>query len=230
MGGEFQMQRIGHRGAAGHEPENTIASIEKAIELQVDYVEFDVQSSADGRLVVIHDKRVDRTTDGKGLVRELSWDDLRKLDAGRGRELRIPLLEEVLSSTSGRVGLMLEMVSPRIAEAVHDTVKRSGFVGEIIYASFLHAEVLELRHRDERCATLALLEGAPVDPTGFARDAKVSHVGLAHESLTPELVAALKEEGFLVFVYTVNDRKDAQALSNLGVDGIVSDYPEIVAR
>src|SRR5688500_14404877 len=86
--------RIGHRGAAGTESENTLRSFRRAIELGVDMIEFDVQATRDDHLVVLHDKRVDRTTSGRGLISELTIDEVRALDAGHGE--RVPLLSEVL--------------------------------------------------------------------------------------------------------------------------------------
>src|SRR6185295_18251380 len=91
--------RIGHRGAGGHAPENTLASIEKAIALQCNLTEVDVQRTADGSLILLHDERVDRTTNGTGPVAEMNLADVRKLDAGLGRN--IPTLEETLKAAHG---------------------------------------------------------------------------------------------------------------------------------
>ena len=215
--------RIGHRGAAGHEPENTLRSIERAIDLGVDLVEIDLQTTRDGYIVVAHDKRVDRTTDGTGYVTRMSLAELRRFDAGKGE--RIPTLQEVLDLTTGRVGLMLEFITPRIAEKVVDLV-RQNFSGEVIYASFLHAEVASVRRLSPAASTLALLEGIPVRPTAFAKDAEVTHVGLSMESITESFVSQLREDGLQVFVYTANDPRDIRWLREMEVDGIISDYPE----
>src|SRR5213593_3287192 len=94
--------RIGHRGAAGYAPENTLRSIEQAIALGCDLVEVDVRRTRDGDLVLLHDERVDRTTNGKGNVAEMTLKDLRTLDAGGGP--RIPTLQEALHVADGRVG------------------------------------------------------------------------------------------------------------------------------
>src|ERR1700749_3273497 len=92
--------KIGHRGAAGHAPENTLASVEKGIGLGADYVEVDIQRTLDGRLVLMHDKFVNRTTDGTGRLAELRWDQLSSRDAGGGQ--RIPLLQQTLEAANGR--------------------------------------------------------------------------------------------------------------------------------
>ena len=96
--------KIGHRGAAGHAPENTLAAVQKGIALGVDFVEIDVRRTADGALVALHDSTVNRTTNGKGRVDALSLRKLRAFDAGQGE--RIPTVEEVLTRAAGHAGLM----------------------------------------------------------------------------------------------------------------------------
>lgn len=222
------MIRIGHRGAAGHAPENTLMAVEKAIALGVDLVELDLQRTQDGHLVVMHDKRVDRTTNGSGYVNGMTLAQLNALDAGMGQ--RVPGLEDVLDLCTGRAGLMLEIISPGIAPQVLDSVTRYGFAGPVIYASFLHAEVLRVRELQSTALTLALLEGVPIGAAEFAKRARVSHVGLSMDSLTGDFLRSLKSEGFKVFVYTLNDPRDIQSCIDMGVDGIVSDFPERTAQ
>jgi glycerophosphoryl diester phosphodiesterase len=217
------IMRIGHRGAAGHEPENTLRSFERAIALGVDLVEFDVQLTSDGHLVLMHDKRVDRTTNGRGYLSDMTLAELQALDAGKGE--KIPTLKDVLRLTSHRVGLMLEIITPGIAEQIVRAVEES-YEGQVIYASFLHAEVAEVKRLSPDASTLALIEAVPVRPTDFAKDANVTHVGLSVDSTTSHFVSALHEEGFKVFIYTVNDPRDIFRLRSLNVDGLISDYPE----
>jgi glycerophosphoryl diester phosphodiesterase len=219
--------RIGHRGAAGHAPENTIAAILKGVSLGVDFVEMDVQSSRDGRLVVMHDALVDRTTDGAGLVSEMTWEELQLLDAGGGE--RIPSVEEALAAASG-AGVMLEVKTVGIGPALDRAVRASGFAGAVIYASFLHAEILEIRRIDPLARTLALMECVPLSGAAFARDAKASLVGLAHETATAEFIATLHDAGLETMLYTVNEPRLIERAIGLGADGIISDYPERVPK
>jgi glycerophosphoryl diester phosphodiesterase len=216
--------KIGHRGAAGYEPENTLRSINRALAIGVDMVEIDVQQSADGQLVVIHDKRVDRTTNGSGYVAEMDVADLRCLDAGLGE--KVPLLEEVLELLSGRVGLMIEIISPGIADKLVDLIKRKPFDRPLIAASFHHDELLRVRKAWPDAKTLALLEGVPVDKISFAREARVTHVGLAMESITASFIRQIKEANLSIFVYTANDARDIAELHRLNVDGVISDFPD----
>lgn len=216
--------RIGHRGAAGHAPENTLAALERAIGLGVDLVEFDVRRSSDGALVLVHDGTVDRTTTGQGSVASLPLSVLRGLDAGGGE--RIPLLEEALACLNGRSGAMIELKVRGIATDVYATVKAVHFQGMVIYASFFHEELRRVRTVMPDALTLALLEGTPVHSAAFAIGANPTHVGLALNAVTPALVQALQLQGLTVFVYTVDEPDDIARMKGMGVDGIISNFPD----
>ena len=216
--------RVGHRGAAGHVTGNTLASIAKALALGVDFVEIDVRATRDGHPVVFHDRRVDGTTDGSGAVSELTVDEMRRVRTADGQP--IPTLEDALACINNRVGLMLDIKSPGIAERVWAGVTGSAFVQPVIYASFLHAEMLAIKRLASGAHTMALLDSVPVRPTAFARDAEVTHVGLGLDCVSGEFVGALQRDGLRVFVYTVNKPWDIAWVRSLGVDGIVSDFPE----
>jgi len=216
--------RIGHRGACGHAPENTLASIEQAIVFRCDLTEVDVQRTADGSLILLHDERVDRTTNGKGPVAEMNLEDVRKLDAGRGQN--IPTLEEVLQTAHGRLGLILELKAEGLAYDVCGIVRASGFSGEIIYASFLHDELQHVRRADPDAKTLVLFKRLPKNPAAEATRLQATHVGLRFDTATLPLVKTLHKARLTVFVYTVNRPADIAKMRALGVDGIVSNFPE----
>jgi glycerophosphoryl diester phosphodiesterase len=219
--------RIGHRGAAGHAPENTLAAIRAGIRLGADYVELDIQRSRDGRLVAMHDERVDRTTDGSGPISGMTWDELQRLDAGRGE--RIPCVEAVLDAAHGRAGVMLEVKAAGIGVDLYRAVQASGFAGPVVYASFLHAEILAIRAIDPLARTLALIESVPLSGAAFARDAKTTLAGLDADSARGEFIAALHDDGVEVWLYTVNEPALIRRAIDLGADGIISDYPERIA-
>jgi glycerophosphoryl diester phosphodiesterase len=220
--------RIGHRGAAGHAPENTIAAIRRGISLAVDYVELDVQRTRDGRLVLMHDKLVDRTTDGTGLVSEMTWDELQLLDAGNGEG--VPGVEEALAEANGRAGAILETKTPGIGPAIHRVVQASAFSGPVIYASFLHGDILEIRKIDPLARTMALMECIPISGVGLARNANATLVGLSLDCATADFIAALHDASLEVFLYTVNDPRLIHCAIELGADGIISDYPERIPK
>ncbi|MBI4459367.1 MAG: glycerophosphodiester phosphodiesterase [Acidobacteria bacterium] len=216
--------RIGHRGAAGHAPENTVLSIRKAIALGADMVELDVRGTRDGRCVLLHDERVDRTTNGRGAVAEMTLEEVRRLDAGQGE--RIPTLEEALDAASGCGGVMLEIKPRNLAETVAGIVRQSRFAGRVLYASFLHSELTALRSLVPAAETMALLEA---DSALEPRELKGLGFAVAGLPLGPRLppsVGAFHAAGFAVFVYTVNDPSDIAWVKSLAVEGIISDYPE----
>jgi glycerophosphoryl diester phosphodiesterase len=220
--------RIGHRGAAGHAPENTIAAIRRGVSLGVDFVELDVRRSRDGRLVVMHDKLVDRTTDGTGLVSEMTWDELQLLDAGNGEG--VPCVEGALAAANGRAGAILEAKIPGIGPAIHRVVRASAFSGPVIYASFLHTEILEIRKIDPLARTMALMECVPVSGAALARDANATFVGLHLDCASAKFIATLHDDGLEVLLYTVNDPRLIHCAIELGADGVISDYPERIPK
>jgi glycerophosphoryl diester phosphodiesterase len=219
-----KLLRIGHRGACGHAPENTLASIEQAIALGCDFAEVDVQRTADGSLVLLHDSDVDRTTDGKGLVAEINLEDLQQLDAGGGQ--KVPTLEEALQTTSGRIGLVLELKGEGLAYDLVSTVRASGFSGPVIYASFQPDDLQHIRRIEPDGRTMILFDRLPKLPVAEALNFQATHVGLRFTKATAPLVQALHKAGLTAFVYTVNKPADIKRMHALDVDGIVSDWPE----
>jgi len=223
-----RISTVGHRGAAGHAPENTLAAVESGIALGVDYVEVDVQRTSDGALVLMHDKFVDRTTNGHGRLSAMKLDDLRKLDAGDGQ--KIPLLGELLEVATGRVGLILETITPGIGSIVSSFVADCGFQSPMIFASFLHADIFRIRAQNEKALTMALFEGVPIVPSRFTADARATHAGIALDSATPELVEKLQKNGVEVFAYTADTDYQIDLAISLGVEGIISNFPERIGK
>lgn len=220
--------RIGHRGAAGHAPENTVAAIQKGIALGVDFVEIDVRRTADGVLVALHDETLDRTTNGKGRVDRLSLSEIQTLNAGNGEQ--IPTVMEVLKTAAGKAGLMLELKVSGIAQKTVEAVRKAGFKDPVIYASFLHDELTDVRLVDPEASLMVLFGRLPLAPVARAMKFKPSHVGLRHDTATPHLVDAFHDKGLLIFVYTANSLSDIERALSAGVDGVVSNFPERVRR
>ncbi len=219
--------RIGHRGAAGHAPENTMAAIQKGIALGVDFVEIDVRRTADGVLVVLHDETVNRTTNGKGRVDRLCLRDIEKLNAGDGEH--IPTLEEVLKVAAGETGLMLELKITGMAQQTVEAVREAGFIDPVIYASFLHEELTHVRTVDPEASLMVLFGRLPQAPVARAINYGSSHVGLRHDKATRPLVDAFHRADLLVFVYTADAPGDIQHVLSLDVNGVISNFPERIA-
>src|SRR3954468_3765636 len=142
---------VAHRGASGYAPENTIAAFDKAVEMNADYIEIDVQRSQDGKLVVIHDQTVDRTTNGTGNVKDLTFQQLNRLDAGSWKGIqftgeKIPAFEEILDRYYGKIGILIELKSPELYPRIEEQVVRvfkerhldQPQNGKIIIQSFNH--------------------------------------------------------------------------------------------
>jgi glycerophosphoryl diester phosphodiesterase len=198
--------------------------VERGIALGADYIEVDIQRTLDGRLVLMHDKFVHRTTNGTGRLSDLRWEEISGLDAGEGQ--RIPLLQETLEVASGRAGLILESITPGIGPAVYRQVSDFGYRGPVIFSSFLHEEILAIRELDSRAMTMALIEAVPITRTAFALEARATHAGIALDSMTGEFGEALHQAGLRVFLYTADSSEQIGLARALGADGIISNFPE----
>jgi glycerophosphoryl diester phosphodiesterase len=216
--------RIGHRGAAGHAPENTLAAVRRGIELGVDFVEIDVRSTADGVLVALHDATVNRTTNGKGRIDALSLLEVRAFDAGDGEQ--IPTLEQVLNVAAGKTGLMLELKVAGVAPLTVQAVRKAGFKNPVIYASFLHDELTVARAVDQEAAVMVLFGRLPESPVACAMKYQPSYIGLRHDTATRRLVDAFHRENLRVCVYTPNSTGDIKHALSVGVDGVISNFPD----
>lgn len=227
---------IGHRGAAGSAPENTLASMRWALAIGVDGVEFDVHRTRDGHLVVIHDATVDRTTDGTGRVADMTLDELRRLDAGgwRGDAFRgqqIPTLVELVEAVPAPTRLFLELKAgahqyPGIEEELAQFLLAHGLVERTQVSSFDHQALLRLRLLLPALPTGMLYHCLPVDPVAMAKSCGANALHPHWAQVTAEQVAAAHQAGLVVNAWTVNSEEAIGRCRSLGVDGIISDHPE----
>ena len=213
---------IGHRGAAGIEPENTLRGFKRALEHQVHAVEFDVHQ-IDRELVVIHDDTVDRTTDGTGALTDFSFERLRQLDAGDGE--RIPILKEVLDLVTTSVGVNVELKGPGTATVVAKVLRQ--YSHRKLVSSFDHEELRQF---------VADGSGIPVAPLfgrwrenglEIARALRAHAVNISDRIAIPERVTAIVDAGFACYVFTVNDVQHAKDLKEMGVSGVFTDRPDL---
>ena len=201
-----------------------MAAIHAGFACGVDLVEIDLRRTADGALVALHDATVNRTTDGRGRIARLSLREVKRLDAGNGTE--IPTLQEVLEATDGRSGLMLELKVTGIARQAVETVRQAGFKSPVIFASFLHEELTAIRKADPNAPRMALFDRFPAPSVARAMKYTPSHVGLRHSKASRRLVESFHRANMLVFVYTPNQPTDIQRAISLGVDGVISNFPD----
>lgn len=220
---------IGHRGARGYEPENTLRSIRRAIQLGCHIVEVDVRMTRDGHLVLMHDETVDRTTDGTGRLRDMTLAEVRRLDAGLGE--RVPLLSEALElARSHGVEVIVEVKEPDTVNKVVDVVRECGVVDKVIVASFHHPVVKEAVEAEPGLRGGVIFMCEPVDPAYVARSAGASVLIANYRYVTSRMVRLAHEAGLEVYVWTVNTAREARLLAGLGVDGIASDKPDVVFK
>jgi glycerophosphoryl diester phosphodiesterase len=183
-------------------------SFRSAIEAGCDLIECDVHLSSDGRLVVIHDHTLDRTTNGNGLVRDHTAAELRKLDAGEGEH--IPLLHDVIELTLGKVGLVIEIkqlpiVYEGLEEKLVNMLRQLGAVQECAIVSFHHPAIRKLREMEPRLQ-LGILEGArPIDPARMLREAGADVFSPHWGAMDREVVEQVHSAGGAVGVWTVDD-------------------------
>jgi len=247
---------IGHRGANAHRPENTLPSFEHALELGAQILESDVHASAEGVPVLIHDDDVDRTTDGSGPVRDHTLDALERLDAGyrftpdggrshpwRGRSVRIPTLEQAFRAfPDARFNLELKEDSPGFVERVVAIVAASGREERTLLTAAEDDLMKRLRDELQRTGSRVALGAATGDVLAFVRtaleggDPPADTLALqipagfgGRRLVTRELVQHAHRHGVHVHVWTINEPDEIEALLELGVDGIVTDYPERMA-
>jgi Glycerophosphoryl diester phosphodiesterase len=223
---------FGHRGAKGYAPENTLAAFQKALELGVPWVELDVYL-VEGQLVVIHDQRLERTTNGRGYVQEQSLSYLRSLDAGLGQP--IPLLYEVLDLIDRRAGVNVELKGPGTAPAVVNLIEeyvleRGWEEEQFIVSSFDHQALSMAKRCRPSLKIGALIAGIPLHLAAFATELNAYCVNASLDFINQAFVEDTHERGMRMFVYTVNLLEDIKRMKALGVDGVFTDFPDQVVH
>jgi len=229
--------RVGHRGARGHAPENTMISFTTGAHMGVDAVETDVQLSQDGEVVLIHDHTVDRTTDGHGFVKDMTLAELKRLDAGcwyspEYAGERIPTLTELLMWAKDRVGVAIEIKNgpiyyPGIAEKTIHLLRQHGMERQVILISFDHLVLREAKEIAPEIATGILYVGGLADAVAAARAALADSLNPHWAYVTPELVRGAHAAGLAISAWNPNDLATLRMLSDLGVDSAGTDYPEL---
>jgi glycerophosphoryl diester phosphodiesterase len=216
---------VGHRGAAGLEPEEHDAFHKRAVDIGTDAVEMDVRRSKDGELVITHDATVDRTTNGTGKVNSLKLTELKALDAGRGE--RIPTLEESLGSLGTRADLYIEVKEPETVPDTLNLVQKSGMLGRTTFVSFFHPPIRSIKERSpsSRCGVTFSCE--PANPASLALEVKAEIV-LPNTYVSDRMVKEAHSRSLLVQTWTVNNGDDLARVVRCGGDGVASDYPNLM--
>jgi glycerophosphoryl diester phosphodiesterase len=226
---------IAHRGAAGSAPENTLASVALAVEQGADIVEIDVQESADGKIVVVHDSDLMRVGGAAIKIWHATYDELLEVDVGTwyGPEFsgqRVPTLEQVLEICKGRSRVNIELKyyghNERLEERVAEIVERMGMEDEIVLMS-LASDIVTSMQLLRPDWTVGLLTAKAVgDLTESNADFLAVHVGIASHRFVRRAHAAGKE----VYVWTVNDKLNMSRMMSRGVDGVITDHPALAKQ
>lgn len=219
--------KIGHRGAKGYEPENTLTSFAKAIEMGADGIELDVHLSIDGHLIVIHDETIDRTSNGKGIVNQLTLQELKSFKIND--EYEIPTLEEVLDLVNQRCFVNIELKNQDTAEKVAELIEyyisdKYWKHNHFIVSSFDWNALQQVRFLNDDIRIGVLTETDLDLAISFARFLKAEVLHPDFQLLTNEYVSKIQEKGIQVFPWTVNETEDIQRMKSYNVDGIITDF------
>ena len=243
VGERKQVSNVAHRGATAYSPENTIAAFNLAVDMKADYIEIDVQRSKDGELVLIHDTTVDRTTDGTGKVGDLTFEELRSLDAGswKGEQFAgepIPTFEEILDLYRGKIGILIELKAPELYPGIEEQVTAALIERnldkpqneKIIIQSFNFESMKKMDQLLPR-VPIGVLTSNRADTTLEALQEFSTYADWFNPSygiVTEELVNQVHSLGMQIGSWTVRSQEAADFLFEMGVDAIISDYPDYV--
>ncbi|MCK8816858.1 glycerophosphodiester phosphodiesterase [Natroniella sulfidigena] len=232
------MLKIGHRGAAGLAPENTEVAFKKAIKANLDMVEIDVQLSKDNQLIVFHDYDLRRIAGIKKKVSDLKLKELKKIDIGswfseQFAQERILTLAEVIELVKGQLQLNIELKILRedyqlVIKKLVKLLEEKSFSQDVIISSFNHQLIKSLKESNPGLKSAILVASLPVNPIRLIEDTGADGIHPHYLTVTEDLVAVIKEAGYMLNTWTVNQRAEIVRLKELGVDGIMTDYPELL--
>jgi len=200
-------------------------SFETAYKMKADMIELDVRATSDGQLVCIHDSDVSKVSETGGLVAKMTLEEIRRLDVGKGQ--RIPLLTEALDFARGRIGVDIEIKVKGIEDVLFRIVSERNMICSVLFSSFLHSTLRNLKAMSSEVGTAILYDEYMDDPVKYALDFGANAINPLAFLLTPEHANLAHESGLLIFPWTVNDARIMNELLSLGVDGIITDYPDI---
>lgn len=226
---------IAHRGASGHAPENTLVAFERAVELGAGFIETDLHLTRDARFVAIHDRTLERTTNGQGAVRNFTLPQLRELEAGMWYDRkymgeRIPAIEEVLAfARKHDIVFYLELkyeAAWGMHHALVGALRNPDDAARTVVISFDPSTLASLRKLDATVMTGLLVEEPSVDWVKTALEVGARQLCPRSTLVTPELVAAAHRADLHVATWTVNEAEEMRSVIAAGVDGVMTDFPD----
>jgi glycerophosphoryl diester phosphodiesterase len=219
------MLRVGHRGARAYAPENTLASFKKALEIGVDAVELDVRKTKDNQLVVIHDADVKRTTNGEGLVSELTLKEIKDFSTDGGE--KIPTLQEALDFLDKKVKVLIELKEAGVEKQVLSILKDRGVEKNVVIVSF-HEDVLKKTRELNSEVETGLIYATHKNPIKAALELRANYLVALYRFIHTANVEKAHKNGLKVIAWTINKPEEAKQYAAKGVDGITSDKPDIL--
>jgi glycerophosphoryl diester phosphodiesterase len=225
---KYSMKKIGHRGAKGYEPENTLVSFQKALDMQVDGIELDVHLSADGELIVLHDETIDRTTNGKGCVNKLSLQELKAFRIDGKHE--IPTLKEVFDLVNQQCFINIELKNYDTAEKVVSLIeqyvaKKKWNYDCFLVSSFDWNALQQVTFLNDQIPIGVLTQTNLDLAQAFAKFIRAKSIHPHFHLLTKENTAQMQQKGLQVFPWTINETEDIQKIKAFNVNGIITDFP-----
>jgi len=222
------MEIVGHRGAALLVPENTLPSFEKAIALGCDATETDVRLTSDGRLILCHDETVDRTTNGTGKVADLTFDQIRALDAGNGAQ--VPLLSELLPVIKDRILLLCELKGEGTPEPAVATVRAAGLTEQVVFTSFEIDRIAAVRALGDELRIAGIFSKPNFEILPRLVELNAEAADVHWKNLTPEFVEAAHANGLTCRGWNPDTVEDIKATLALGVDSVSSNRPDLAVQ
>jgi len=227
----------GHRGASGHAPENTLSSMRVAIEMGADFSELDVQETADGEIILLHDASLKKTSGVDKDIWEVNYADLKDLEVGSwfSEEYKnepIPTLQEVISLVKGKMKLNIELKAngheKMLAESTLKVVMDNDFIDQVIFTSFKFDEIRRIRELNKEAKVGYIFGRMPQDVDVFSEDVDLLSVNI--KTVDAPFMQKAKAAGMEVAVWTVNKPEDMKRMIELGVDDIITNYPDILRK
>jgi glycerophosphoryl diester phosphodiesterase len=224
---------VGHRGAAGYAPENTLLSFQAAMDSGCDKVEMDIRVTKDGHAVVIHDATVDRTTNGKGPVLAKTLEEIKRLECGKGQ--KIPTLREVVDLCKNRIRLIIELKEFGASKAVSEILEENDLTGSSLVISFDAGIVGEMKVTNPKIKLgllfkKPLFKGNPGHIWKVVEEIPLDYICPRSDSLNREMVSEAHAKGLKVFAYNINSKEIFLKMAECGVDEICTDYPKLFTQ
>jgi glycerophosphoryl diester phosphodiesterase len=218
---------IGHKGAAGLEPENTMRAFKKALELNVDFIEFDVRMTKDKKLIIMHDPKVDRTTNGKGYVKDLTLEEIKKLDAGEGE--KVPIFEEVINLLKDRKPkITIDIKEPQTLDKIMKIIRENKLENKVVIVSFWHEILKRIKEIEPSIKTSVDIVEKPINLVSMVKDAKADKISLHSIFIDEKTVKECHENDIEITAWTVDEFLEIDRMIKLGVDTICSNFPDRV--